>query len=652
MDHRIGSLHLRYRVHGSTDAALSLGIDRALQDGLAHAVTTRLDAMFGDDPSVVVVRELGAAVALSDAGSMLTSGVVERVCASSLDALSRMLARETSSDSVIRFADEAEFVGSFIVDLLAGLAWNRWYYGALQRYRRSDPRATIHAVLAESGIDAARVFAWLTRRGKLDAMLELLTPNDALAIVAPLGAQARLTRDDFAGTDILADAALRLVRALGSSDSEDGHRMLVADFLASQPPPARWTDRRALSAWVLALVRFIVTRATPTPGARDSPPAEVLELLGGSLDWLDGPWLIDELSALARHGADAGERERRPDRPLLTPGQNRILANLDSRVRSGGVAVPKSVGENELIVRLIAAATEGLAAEETLDGTLLAAIREVARSAARSSEDPALGHSLPSTNRSPPDQRTSRAGVAPQRTTVGDTLSRYGPDAARLFQTLQAMQPMSEEPAQSTPAGGLFLLLRALLDTRLPTLASEAGVPLQPLLGALAIKWFDVHPPFDAATSLWVGTDSPDFGALADGSADVDSVQSGLLETLVARHVLDETDARGIIEADARLSSAALPCPPEADATISRIASFLIRAWSHWLPGVANSSTPFLLDNCLRRAARVRVSAALIAVDLDPSPLDVVLQMAGYLSRLDTVPWLGGRSVVFSVRKR
>jgi hypothetical protein len=37
---------------------------------------------------------------------------------------------------------------------------------------------------------------------------------------------------------------------------------------------------------------------------------------------------------------------------------------------------------------------------------------------------------------------------------------------------------------------------------------------------------------------------------------------------------------------------------------------------------------------------------------LDPAPLDAVLELAGYLKPIETLPWLGDRSVVFAIRRR
>jgi hypothetical protein len=45
----------------------------------------------------------------------------------------------------------------------------------------------------------------------------------------------------------------------------------------------------------------------------------------------------------------------------------------------------------------------------------------------------------------------------------------------------------------------------------------------------------------------------------------------------------------------------------------------------------------------------VHVSATAVAVRLDPAPLDVVLDMAGYFRSIDSVGWLGERRMTFAI---
>jgi hypothetical protein len=134
-------------------------------------------------------------------------------------------------------------------------------------------------------------------------------------------------------------------------------------------------------------------------------------------------------------------------------------------------------------------------------------------------------------------------------------------------------------------------------------------------------------------TALWTGRDDVDLAALKHLDGRLAMLRDALVQVLVDQRCLD-TPPADALEA----------------APIAAIAWLVIRAWSRWLPGLSTASVPFLLGKGLTRWARVATTAATIDVALDPKPLDVVLQMAGYLRPLDTVAWLNGRRLVFSVR--
>jgi hypothetical protein len=82
---------------------------------------------------------------------------------------------------------------------------------------------------------------------------------------------------------------------------------------------------------------------------------------------------------------------------------------------------------------------------------------------------------------------------------------------------------------------------------------------------------------------------------------------------------------------------------------LAAIALHLLRLWAHWLPGFAQSSATFLLNQVIRRGGVLRVDSREIAVSLRPAALDVVLQMAGYIQPIPAIPWLGDRRVTFSI---
>lgn len=88
----------------------------------------------------------------------------------------------------------------------------------------------------------------------------------------------------------------------------------------------------------------------------------------------------------------------------------------------------------------------------------------------------------------------------------------------------------------------------------------------------------------------------------------------------------------------------------EVDFTLGLYAAGLVRLWARWLKHLGGSSLPYLLEQFIRRRGRVRRDDAGVVVELDPRPLDLVLQMSDYLSPLRAVPWLDGRDVRFVLR--
>lgn len=89
---------------------------------------------------------------------------------------------------------------------------------------------------------------------------------------------------------------------------------------------------------------------------------------------------------------------------------------------------------------------------------------------------------------------------------------------------------------------------------------------------------------------------------------------------------------------------------PEADLTIALIAISLQRVWTRWLSQFANSSIPYLLENFIRRTGRLFKQVDAIVVGMEPRPLDVILEMAGYTQELENVPWLEPRTIRFRIR--
>ena len=74
---------------------------------------------------------------------------------------------------------------------------------------------------------------------------------------------------------------------------------------------------------------------------------------------------------------------------------------------------------------------------------------------------------------------------------------------------------------------------------------------------------------------------------------------------------------------------------PTADATLAAAAQAGLRSWWRWLKGLEGSSTPYLLDQVIRRPGRLFPGDDSLLVELEPRPLDVALHVSGYLDLLE-----------------
>jgi hypothetical protein len=245
----------------------------------------------------------------------------------------------------------------------------------------------------------------------------------------------------------------------------------------------------------------------------------------------------------------------------------------------------------------------------------------------------------------------------------------------------------------------MFLLTRPIVDLRLDRLAERAGVPLPPLLAALAMKLLGATMPFDEPLHTWFG--APDVELAQLDVRALHTLQRLLFEALAGQRQLPSdvaaltsfdwrgesfvavADASGTCwplvaperdDAAAELLAAwraamgndsalvdsarvptadleALPATPElsptVDVYVASVATGVMRALSRWLPGLGGSSVPFLVRNCIARGGTVSVTDDEISIVLDRGPLDVVLEMAGCFAPMTSATWLG-RGVRFS----
>jgi hypothetical protein len=369
-------------------------------------------------------------------------------------------------------------------------------------------------------------------------------------------------------------------------------------------------------------------------------------------------------------------------------------------------------------------------------------------------------------------RQTVSAYQRAQAVSVSQLLTSLGKPGQTVLETLigsESQRPLADALGLGTGCAGVFLLLRAIADVRLPWLVESAGsllqgVPtrLETLLITLALRWAGepgtTHGEIDTGLGLFAGLTSPPSlealrGAWATtNTADHDRFQEALLHILVGQRLvrgstlhlysmpLDENhvalvagdgvngiwplgrvtrvptevtvvvrqwqdvwtratgqqptvimvdhalgpalgcagDMPGVIvvpEAETadtndtyselrvthRTEHQALQAALEAlahgrmglldaDLTMALTAMALLRVWARWLRRFATSSIPYILENFIRRTGLLYADDNAILVEMEPRPLDVVIEMAGYTAEIERQAWFGKRRVRFRIR--
>jgi hypothetical protein len=404
-----------------------------------------------------------------------------------------------------------------------------------------------------------------------------------------------------------------------------------------------------MTAWILGFAEFVAEALARDGGVRRAGDSEALRrLLNGPLDWLDATWLAPRLESLGHAPPSMRPPLADSTRRLLGVHDEQTLERLTALAREGGLRLDRAATRDEAIVQLVAMAGQ----EDTAgppDRALVAVIDAIvdawrAELTRGTDEERALAVT---DSAGTPSHCPARADAVPD---VMLAVRTAGPAAVELLRQLVKGTAAMGEAGGPTAGGGLFLLTRALLDVRLSALAREAAVPFDGLRGALAVEWLGLRPPFDGPASLWVGATNPDFAMLDAPGTRFADLEQALVELLVDQRCLDAPPSEELLPNENSSAWAGLVLTAEAAGRLERIAWMVMRAWSRWLPGIAGASMEFLVGNCLQRSGRVRISPGAIAVELDPAPLDVVLEMAGYFGPITAIPWLDGRTVTFTVR--
>jgi hypothetical protein len=269
---------------------------------------------------------------------------------------------------------------------------------------------------------------------------------------------------------------------------------------------------------VLDVFRFLADQGFLQPESIQTLDLNRLAQAVADVDWLDSDRL--QRSLVRFLDSQVGKDTALPTRPRgqgPTPRQRRLLADLLAAWQESNSGLDRSqpdTASNALrwYAWLMAQAPDwtGDAAATALIGRLLSAWRWTTATASPNEFLVRLrrGDIVGATRLLP-----SRDQVAAQSTL--DALAELGEPGLALIETL-----MDEEEAATSDRGealetscaGLFLLLRALLDVRLPLLVESTGLgELSAVLLALGLRWAgnegSAQERVDHGLRLWAGID-------------------------------------------------------------------------------------------------------------------------------------------------
>jgi hypothetical protein len=696
VDADIAFLRCHYRVGGDAPR-VQARLDRVVRGGVQEALAEALGATLAGDDAVYILRRVEAHVTIGP-GDLESDERLARSWAANLaEAIRRELDEGWRAARVVRFSGRAEQIARFCADLLADTAWDRWYHEGFRRLRSLPAGDAVLRALLDEREYLPAVLGRLSRDGVIDALVRALDDaklgrlwvrglggRDAAAPIAagngtPRPPGARERSGDAALRPVFA-AALRLAAELTDVRLErTACEALFSAYAARAVGAPDWRDGRALADAVADAVRFLAAEGCELGGV----PTDRVRAALAPLDWLDRDRLEAAIRSPTGPPDPAGSRAAARSAPGSTPRRRELRRDLDAVVEEIMPTLelgPSATPANALRVyaRLVARrpgwAGDPLAVA-AIDN-LLAAPRGPAAWPWREPEH------------APPAIDCGCAGVFLLLRAIGDARLTASIDDA-------AFPP----PGRLDPAAALLLALAlrwsgdagapgGRLDPALRLLGGDGAPPTMRMLERL---WpatahddeirFQVAMlralvrlraiPTDAlhlhrvdtggAGALVAAAGTPPwcvFGGVLAGSVTPRSLvsawlarwqeETGELPGSVAcdpglvREVRAAAGGVRVVAVDGEPVRATLRAlehgrvgRPGADLTLALAAVQLARLWARWLRGFSAASLPYLLASLIRRPGRVFIGDDELVVELQPRPLDVVLELAGYLAPLE-----------------
>ncbi len=504
---------------------------------LAQECDRVLSHRSSDDSSIIFIRHLRIDFVLNtyrldDMAIARQWG--ERISSTILSAL----ANRIDGNNIIIFPGNADYIAGFLVDLLNGVAWQKWYYQGLEHLRKFDNRGAIKELLCHERKIVEDILLGVVEEKCLEKFLNNLTEDDTKAI--------------------------------------------YEDYLEA-------CDRHASRSYkelISALTEII-----------DNVPLSFYgDRLPGYKNYLDL-----YLKAIQKH-TDLRSIDNLRNAVKLT-----ILLKEFSRRYEGRAALSNLI-EDGGIGRLV-----GFIQAKGDDGF---------------------------------------PGLADM---VREVINSEGQEA--LLDIVKGSEEKACDTALTktfTPYGGLFILIRTIIDTKLHLLVNSSPFPEYEHLSKTKVFFLFLaqkisglkellYEKIDPGLLRFAGFNNPPMPGILK-----EYIQS-ITPEMNMKYLELLMDSFSQKQENLNEAFAATSENPDIESVLDITTKLIYGHFTSSLSRFEKSSADYVFKNFLQRQSEIVVEQDTLHIKLAKKPLDLVLRMSGFLEEIQSVPWLENKSISFAL---
>ena len=641
---RLNSVYLVAHDHPAPDRLRSQ-LDQTMRTRLAGACARSLSSVLDPaDPAVWLIRRVELDLAL-DAGGLDEETLARAWSRGITMAVVRAIEFGPDGHSVLYFPDRAAYLAYFLGELIDGRAWGRWYLSGFESLRSLPAGTAAAEALAREPQWAEPALKHLAAQGRLERLLDLLRSRDAALVLDACVPPAPLAAADDPDRQVIDAVLTRWSELARRADWPQAVRTLFVVletrrlFPELAPAAVRLAAERLSGLASLAGQTGLAAAALASLAVADPDAALAAVRQAGATVGLENLAFFVRLAqgdAAWLAGAVGAARAGMPQ-PLSTPRRPPAHEIIATQVAGLFVLVPFL--RDLAWPAVLAAAPGGLDAARALCYLLCLKVCGRPRSQA-ARFDPALLAAVGLDHAPDADDldRCTQADAAGHRglgVLLGALAQSGLADLRCLHVGIVAQGGVRSLLLRETARGDWLYAAplvhspQTVLEEGLALIAAAGHAPDALLLDAASAAEFDTAALRLRGLSLLDPADLPAGHSSLAATAD--------LAAYLARSRPSEPEVTYFSLSGLRPTVISQEAD---DWTWSVVARAAFRAFARQLLGFRDSSTPFVWENFLGGVGQVQMGSGVIDVRLPPSPLRMMLRLAGLASLTYTVPWL------------